>query len=146
MLEETKAYYQDIYWLDEDKKRRLPLMKYPNGAFRGIVVIPEYPTNDYEQYEFSSLWINHVKSQVKIYRPTKEHQFLPKIYGVLSNATLMSEHECFRDRNPHFGDVQFSCGCCNSIPDGFNDGTLNTDYEKPYKAEHSVYEDNVYMG
>lgn len=33
-------------------------MKYPNGAFRGIVIVPDYP--DDSEYEFSTLYINHV--------------------------------------------------------------------------------------
>ena len=44
LVEQADQYYQEFYWLQEDRNRRIPLMKYPNGAFRGIVVIPEWPT------------------------------------------------------------------------------------------------------
>lgn len=37
---------------------RIPVMKYPNGAFRGIVLIPDWP--EAEDYEYSTLYINHV--------------------------------------------------------------------------------------
>jgi len=71
-------------------------MKYPNGAFRGIVLVPDWPTNT-DDYEYSSLWINHIKSKVKLYQLTKEKQYMPKVVGVLSNATLTKEENDFRE-------------------------------------------------
>ena len=89
--------------------------------------------------------MHHVKSQVKLYRPTREHQFLPKIYGVLANATLMSEHDAFKEHNPKFNGVQSNFPTNGHIGDGFLE-TLDTNYVDPYRAEHSIYEDNIYMG
>lgn len=144
-IDEYINYFNDFYWLIEDKNRRVPLMKYPNGAFRGIVLIPDWPTNT-DQYDNASLWVNHVKSQVKLYRPTKEGQFLPRIYGVLSNATIMAEHDNFNK----FADMKLTglvsnCECTNSIKDGWQD-SLDTNYTDPYRPDHSIYEDTIYMG
>jgi len=107
MINELVDYYQDVYWLVEDRRLRVPLMKYPNGAFRGIVIIPEWPTNKPEDYEYSSLWINHVKSHVKLWMPTRQRQYLPKIFGVMSNATLIDEQRDYREHvDPNFAGAQ----------------------------------------
>ena len=95
-------------------------MKYPNGAFRGIVLIPDWPSKT-DDYEYASLWVNHIKSKVKLYMPTKEHQFLPKIYGVLSNATLVKEEENFRQLYPEFGNIGIE-NSVSSLTDGWDDG------------------------
>lgn len=144
-LDEYLHYFEEFYWLLEDKKRRVPMMKYPNGAFRGIIIIPDWPTNS-NDFEYASLWVNHVKSQVKLYRPTKEGQFLPRIYGVLSNATIMAEHDNFTKYSDMRLDNMISnCECVHNIGDGWND-TLDTNYTDPYRPDHSIYEDSIYMG
>ncbi|WQJ53907.1 MAG: hypothetical protein [Wendovervirus sonii] len=146
MINELSDYFQDIYWLIEDRRLRVPLMKYPNGAFRGIVIVPEWPTNNGDEYQYSSLWINHIKSHVKLWLPTKQHQYMPKLFGVLSNATLIDEQRDYREHvEPHFAGAQSNQQMQGSIPDGWND-TLDTDYIDPYRPEHTVYEDTVYMG
>ena len=66
-INELNAYYRDFYWLREDRHKRIPLMKYPNGAFRGIVLIPDWPSKT-DDYEYASLWVNHIKSKVKLYK------------------------------------------------------------------------------
>ena len=65
--------------------------------------------------------VNHIKSKVKLYIPTKEHQFLPKIYGVLSNATLVKEEESFRQLYPEFGNIGIE-NSVSSLTDGWDDG------------------------
>lgn len=161
IIDESEEYYMDIYWLKEDLHLRIPLMKYPNGAFRGIVVIPDWDTNNSEDMEYKSLWINHVKSQVKLYLPTREHQFMPKTFGVLANATLMYEESKYRKACNRFSHIDSNCGCCHNIPDGFADNlnvdssccdcnmhvhNLDTDYIDPYRPNHSIYDDVCYMG
>lgn len=145
MIEESNEYYQDMYWLLECKRLRVPLMRYPNGAFRGIVLIPDWPAKNADNYQYSSLWVNHVKSTVKLYRPTIEGQFLPKIYGVMSNATLVHEQTEYKRTNPNFTGVQSNEGFCRCVQDGWND-TLSTNYMNPYRPEYSNMEDIVYMG
>jgi len=146
MIDELVDYYQDVYWLIEDRRLRIPLMKYPNGAFRGIVIVPEWPTNNSEEYEYKSLWVNHIKPTVTLYLPTRQRQFMPKTFGVLSNATLINEQRDYKEHcNPNFMNMQANCPCQSTIPDGWND-TLDTDYIDPYRPSHSVYEDTVYMG
>ena len=144
LINESKDYYQDLYWLKEDIRKRIPLMKYPNGAFRGIVVIPEWPVNNSEDYEYSSLWINHVKSYVKLYKATKEGQYIAKNYGVLSNATLMYEQDNLKKEMPKYSGIQSNVQCQNCIQDGWND--LDTDYIDPYRPDQSIYDDIMYMG
>lgn len=155
-INELNAYYRDFYWLREDRHKRIPLMKYPNGAFRGIVLIPDWPSKT-DDYEYASLWVNHIKSKVKLYIPTKEHQFLPKIYGVLSNATLVKEEESFRQLYPEFGSIGIE-NSVSSLTDGWDDGRqpenldqqqikdIDTDYMDPYRPDKDVDDDLTYMG
>lgn len=89
LQEQYDDYYPTQMWLIEDRKKRIPLMKYPNGAFRGIVVVPDFPRDS--DYEYSSLWVNHVKDTVNLYEETEDGHYKKKKYGVLSNATLMNE-------------------------------------------------------
>ncbi len=160
-IDENENYYKNAYWLKEDVHRRIPMMKYPNGAFRGIVLIPDWDSNGSTDLTYRSLWINHVKSQVKLYVPTREHQFLPKIYGVLSNATLMSEEKMFRCDNQQFNKLDSNCGWCNDISDGFEDykvdckcpeckdpsiNNLDSDFINPLRPSKSIYDEIVYMG
>jgi hypothetical protein len=35
--------YNKFTDLTEEKTKRIPLMKYPNGAVRGILIVPDYP-------------------------------------------------------------------------------------------------------
>jgi len=143
-INETKDYFQEIYWLVENRGRRIPMMKYPNGAFRGIVVIPDWPTN--VDYSNQSLMVNHIQSLVKLYRPVRYGLYEPKIYGVLSNATIMAEKDMYKavTGDPMNG-IQSNCAMCTHIEDGWNDN-LSTDYMDPYRPDKSIYEDTVFMG
>lgn len=155
-IDELNEYYKSFYWLKEDVHKRIPLMKYPNGAFRGIVLIPDWP-NKTDDYEYASLWVNHIKSKVKLYMPTKEHQFLPKIYGVLANATLIKEEHQYRDQHPEFGDVAVD-GAINTLSAGWDEGfrretleqqmvkDIDTDYVDPYRPNKDVNDDLTWMG
>lgn len=51
----------------EDLNKRINNIKYPNGALRGIVLIPNWPTDD--DYEYSVLWVNHVADHLEICEP-----------------------------------------------------------------------------
>ena len=61
----------------EDFNKRILNFKYPNGAMRGIVIIPDWP-NDSE-YDYSVLWVNHIADQVEICVPV-DIQSLQKYY------------------------------------------------------------------
>lgn len=151
-FKDLDEYYKDFYWLKEDKHLRIPLMKYPNGAFRGIVLVPDWPTNT-DDYEYSSLWINHIKSKVKLYQLTKEKQYMPKVVGVLSNATLTKEENDFREQNPEFGSASVESSISN-LPNGWNEETeeqkavndIDTDYLDPYRPNIDVIDDLAWMG
>jgi len=149
IINDTQSYYQSLYWLKEDRFKRIPLMKYPNGAFRGICLIPDWPKLHEDKFEHSSLWINHIKNEVKLYKPTKNGEFLPKIYGVLASASILGEEDNFRKGHPEFSSLENSNTTTN-IPDGWNDvlrdDTLDTNYLDPYRPSHSIYEDSMYMG
>ena len=152
-LDELSGYYKDFYWLCEDKHLRVPVMKYPNGAFRGIILIPDWPVNT-DDYEYASLWINHIKSKVKLYQLTPEKQYMPKIVGVLSNATLVKEETEFRNKYSHF------CAACvdnviTTLRDGWDEILSNdtedvkdfdTDYLDPYRPDLDIIDDLTWMG
>ena len=154
-LDKLSEYYKAFYWLKEDKHLRIPLMKYPNGAFRGIVLIPEWPVNT-DDYEYASLWINHIKSKVILYHLTKEKQYMPKLVGVMSNATLLKEERDFREQNPEFGSASVN-NAINNLQDGFNERVeetkeqqnvkdIDTDYLDPYRPNVDVIDDLAWMG
>lgn len=154
-IAEMQEYYKNFYWLREDKHRRIPLMKYPNGAFRGIVLIPSWPTNT-DDYEYASLWINHIKSRVTLYELTPDAQYLPKQVGVLSAATLVKEEKQFRNQNPEFNSV-IADNNINILPDGIDEripeteeqeniDDIDTNYLDPYRPDKEVQDDLLWMG
>lgn len=79
---ESKTTMGPIYCY-EDINRRIDYVKYPNGAFRGIVLIPDWP--DDEDYESSVLLINHVADQVEICIPV-DIDTISKYYGCKING------------------------------------------------------------
>ena len=142
----THAYYAPCYWLEEDECKRVPLMKYPNGAFRGVVLIPDWPVNYSEDFEYSTLWISHIPNSVRLLEPTKEcGKFTTRYVGVIANATLMTEQECFLPQGK-----KCKCQCCsngeinNSCGDGIFDNIQETIVNK-YAPSDSIYED-MFMG
>ena len=154
-LNELDEYYKDFYWLKEDKHLRIPLMKYPNGAFRGIVIIPEWPTNT-NDYEYASLWINHIKSKVKLYQLTSEKQYMPKVVGVLANALLVKEENDYREQNSDFGNVSVD-NAVTTLQNGFDErqsetlqqqeiADIDTDYLDPYRPNIDNIDDLTWMG
>ena len=52
------------YRLEEDYEKRLGPQKYPNGALRGIVIVPDWPKN--EDVELSSLRLAHVSDSIVV--------------------------------------------------------------------------------
>lgn len=153
-LTELNEYYNNFYWLKEDKHLRVPLMKYPNGAFRGIVLIPEWPVNT-NDYEYASLWINHIKSKVKIYQLLSDKHYMPKVVGVLSNATLLREENDYREQNPEFNSVSVD-NSISSLQEGFIErvneseeeqsiNDLDANYLSPYRPNIDI-DDLLWMG
>ena len=53
------------YQLVEDYDKRLGPQKYPNGALRGIVIVPDWPKNE-DTDELSSLRLAHVSDQIVV--------------------------------------------------------------------------------
>ena len=151
-LDELNEYYKEFYWLREDKHLRIPLMKYPNGAFRGIVLVPDWPTNT-NDFEYASLWINHIKSKVKLYQYIGKNEYVLKNVGVLSSATLVKEESDFREQNPEFSGATVE-NTISSLPNGFIEETqeqqnvndIDTDYLDPYRPNADIVDDLLWMG
>ena len=157
-VDELNEFFQTIYWLREDRHKRIPLMKYPNGAFRGIVLVPDWPSKN-DDFEYASLWINHIKSKVRLFVPTKDHHFVPKMVGVLSNATLVNEEEYYRKHNHEFGSVSIE-NSISCIPAGWDEhdnissgympnntpDNIDTDYMDPYRPDKQIDDDLAWMG
>ena len=84
ILQEIKNYVLQVININgpsycfEDFNKRILNVKYPNGAMRGIVIIPDWP-NDTD-YDYSVLWVNHIADQVEICVPVNI-QSLQKYYG-----------------------------------------------------------------
>lgn len=66
------ACYEDIH-------RRINSVKYPNGAMRGVVLIPVWPNDS--DYDMSVIWVNHVADTLDIDIPVTVEQ-LSEYYGV----------------------------------------------------------------
>ena len=153
-LSELSEYYKEFYWLREDKHLRIPLMKYPNGAFRGIVLVPDWPINT-DDYEYASLWINHIKSFVKLYQLVSKikNEYVLKNVGVLSSATLVKEENSFRKQNSDFN-IATTENAITSLPNGFIEETqeqqevndIDTDYLDPYRPNADIADDLLWMG
>ena len=132
-------YFPTQMWLIEDKHRRIPLMKYPNGAFRGIVLVPDFPRDS--DYEYSSLWINHVKDMVTLYKETDDGHYTKKNYGVLSNATLMNE-----DKDRQHKHVCSKISMVTALEDGWEEITGCHCDDTAYNITNKEYDDTIYMG
>ena len=132
-------YFPTQMWLIEDKHRRIPLMKYPNGAFRGIVLVPDFPRDS--DYEYSSLWINHVKDMVTLYKETDDGHYTKKNYGVLSNATLMNE-----DKDRQHKHVCSNISMVTALEDGWEEITGCHCDDTAYNITNKEYDDTIYMG
>lgn len=118
-------------------------MKYPNGACRGMVIIPDWPTNYSEEFECANLWINHVKTSIRLWEKHHCH-WESRTVGVIATATLMSEQDCFSpDKN--------KCQChsngemCSCLEDGWCDCQTPPIVTNPYAPDQSVFDD-MYMG
>ncbi len=132
-------YFPTQIWLIEDKHRRIPLMKYPNGAFRGIVLVPDFPRDS--DYEYSSLWVNHVKDMVTLYKETDDGHYTKKNYGVLSNATLMNE-----DKDRQHKHVSSNISMVTALEDGWEEITGCHCDDTAYNITNKEYDDTIYMG
>lgn len=134
--------YDGYFWLTECDQLRIPTMKYPNGAMRGIVMLPIFP--DAEEYEFSSLLVNHIQTTVNVDIPVHMHQhdcdcehgkhcdeqlFKKEMFGVMSNAMFKHEASCC-GMNPHNGScVKFQSNgqMKTDILDGWDNAEYVTD-------------------
>lgn len=132
-------YFPIQMWLIEDKHRRIPLMKYPNGAFRGIVLVPDFPRDS--DYEYSSLWVNHVKDMVTLYKEAEDGHYTKKNYGVLSNATLMNE-----DKDRQHKHVCSNISMVTALEDGWEEITGCHCDDTAYNITNKEYDDTIYMG
>lgn len=161
LLSGVSLKFSDHYWLPERCDLRVPMMKYPNGAFRGIVLVPEWPNDS--DYEFSTLYINHVQTLVNAYIHDKHHDCYKKMeMGVMSNAMFMQEAiSC--NANPHNGKhmkFQSNMQLKTDILDGWDNVDDADDFDAPNWQDknpnhngsydqhhhHPHHDDIVYLG
>ena len=138
ILQDMKAYI--LYTISitgpsycfEDLNKRILCKKYPNGAMRGIVLIPDWPNDS--DYNYSVLWVNHIADTVEIAVPV-DIQSLQKYFGgnilrnknarlyekalasVKINALIDSEKELYieDDNNLPLNDISSNEGFTNSF-------------------------------
>lgn len=135
MLGAVSAYMNESnvsgpYEMIEDYEKRLYPQKYPNGAFRGIVLIPDWP-GDSDDYE--ALKLNHVADHIvveeKIDVPEDMHiegyicneckdVFIKHLAEVQVNTLLQSELEVYNE-----------CGCCKPVRKVVSNSTMNNCFE-----------------
>ena len=134
-------------WLKEDILKRIPMMKYVNGAFKGIVLIPDYPKTD--EYEYQSLWINHIQDTVNLYEEIEQEdkQILYKKHevGVLSTAMLATEKKvCTCTYN--IQGISTNSSIINNIPNGFEDDCETIEVDDKYPNNDGTVNTQIFMG
>lgn len=45
-IDTEENYYPKQFWLEEDGSKRITMIKYPNGAYKGLIILPDYPKNE----------------------------------------------------------------------------------------------------
>lgn len=126
-----------IYWLDEVQEKRIPVMKYPNGAFRGIVIIPDFPAMD--DFEYSTLYINHIQDYVNLPIPctSEPNLFYLEKFGVQSNVLLNCERKAGQPTIQ--GNIQLKTtimdGWDNPSGNDSNNLDFSIDYNDPYNSD-----------
>lgn len=99
--------YNKFTDLTEEKTKRIPLMKYPNGAVRGILIVPDYPQNEPATiqgsnqtmpFTYNALKVHHISDLITYYKPVDnedntEKHYTKNLYGVLTNRTLFSNDD-----------------------------------------------------
>lgn len=139
MLGQVSAYIHESnvvgpYKLVEDFDKRLYPQKYPNGAFRGIVLVPDYPSaEDAGVEKFAALRLAHVSDSIiveeKIQLPQDMHiegyicngckdVFIKHRAEVKVNTLLQSELEIYR-----------KCDCALPVRKVVSNEGLNKGYE-----------------
>ena len=84
ILQEMKNYILYIISINgpsycfEDFNKRILNFKYPNGAMRGLIIIPDWPKDS--EYDYNVLLLNHIADQVEICIPV-DIQSLQKYYN-----------------------------------------------------------------
>lgn len=152
-FEAVKNEQNGIHWLDECDEMRIPTMKYPNGALRGIVLIPEFP--DAEEYEFSSLLVNHIQTTVNVYHKVKRHGhhgcetfYVKDKFGVMSSVMFKQEAKhC--SNNPHNGShIKFQSNrqLKTDILDGWDNAEFTVDDSEVSDSPNADLNWHVYSG
>lgn len=139
--------YSQRYWLPEISEWRVPMMKYPNGAFKGIVIIPDYP--DDEQYDLSTLYINHIQTTVNVMLPVHEHHgetlYKKETFGVMSNAMFPKEKHHTHNDIKVSGNMQLQTDIC----DGWDKADIEIDDDFGAPCREDCRPDNndfIYLG
>ena len=148
----------------EDLNRRIGNVKYPNGAMRGIVLIPNWP-ND-EEYDSNVLWVNHVADQLEVCVPVsierlsnyyegniiskkKAMLFEKALASVQINALIPEEKRAYIEDydNLPLNDISSNDGFTNSfdnlyIPAYDTDWNINDEfYRLPASQEKRTFDD-----
>lgn len=93
-IEDDSSVIHKIY---ENLDYRIPYIKYPNGAMRGIVLVPTYPLN-YDSNVFS-LQLNHIQDKIAYYNPVEYVINSSYEYDVSSNDVSDLWHTTEDDMN-----------------------------------------------
>ena len=128
-IDTEENYYPKQFWLEEDGSKRITMIKYPNGAYKGIIILSDYPKN--EQFEFDSLYVHHIQDVINVYERTHEHDIIQgeeptidrnliepvyrrKTYGVVSNVDFAKEIEDY-SFNEHHKHHHKNCEAINTL-------------------------------
>lgn len=73
-MTEHDDMYVYYYELEESLDRHVPAFKYPNGAARCWVIVPEWPV--YEDVTELSLRLNHVRDEISLFTPASDGHWI----------------------------------------------------------------------
>lgn len=77
----------------EDLDKRVNNIKYPNGAMKGCVILPEWPTD--EEYEYNVLLVHHVSDKIELSVPVELDQLKRHLGGnVISKHNTRLYEKC----------------------------------------------------
>lgn len=129
----------------EDLNKRINNIKYPNGALRGIVLIPNWPTDD--DYDYSVLWVNHVADHLEICEPVsvsalnqyfngnvianRKARLFEKVFATVKiNALISDEKQQYIEDydNLPLNDITSNDGFTNSFDDLYEAGYDDFNY------------------
>lgn len=90
------------FFIEADDELSVPYIKYPYGAMRGLVVVPDFPSSD--EFESSVIYLNHVPSHINMPMPFDPKQ-LEEHIGKFDYSSLPTNLCIWTKAEVHINDI-----------------------------------------